>query len=190
MSDPEPLLLQHLSNRRYSAAATLALRSYGPEILRYLRGMLANEADALDTFSAFSERLWRSLPAFRGESTFRTWSYRLAWCAACDHRRWVAQRREDRLDTSDLAKLVAEIEQTTPPRTRTDDAWTRIEAELDATDRSLLLLRVERALPWEDVARIMTEQGGDEINPAALRKRFERLKAKLHALAEKHDLRR
>src|SRR5512134_3090953 len=65
-----------------SAAATEALRALGPEILRFLRSVLRNEEDAADAFSHFAERLWRGLSSFRGQSSLRTWAFRIAWNSA------------------------------------------------------------------------------------------------------------
>src|SRR5215469_5037648 len=63
-------------------AATEALRGYGPQILAYLSGVLRDDEAAAEVFSEFSEDLWRGIGAFRRESSFRTWAYRLAWNAA------------------------------------------------------------------------------------------------------------
>jgi RNA polymerase sigma-70 factor, ECF subfamily len=65
----------------------------------------------------------------------------------------------------------------------------KLRAELDPEDQTLLILRVNRQLPWRDIARIMTDEGDasddDELKrrAAALRKRFERLKEELRAKA-------
>jgi RNA polymerase sigma-70 factor (ECF subfamily) len=48
---------------------------------------------------------------------------------------------------------------------------------------------VERELSWKEVAQIMSE-GGEKMPESALRKRFERLRAKLRKLAKEQGLRR
>ncbi len=62
------------------AAATVAVRGYGPQILGYLRAALGPER-ADDGFSIFCEGLWKALPGFRREAAFVTWAYQLAWGA-------------------------------------------------------------------------------------------------------------
>ena len=46
----------------HSAAVTLALKGYGPELFGFLVTMHASEDDASDAFAETSEALWRGLP--------------------------------------------------------------------------------------------------------------------------------
>jgi RNA polymerase sigma-70 factor (ECF subfamily) len=73
-------------------------------------------------------------------------------------------------------------------RTSAKDALAVIRDQLDPEERSLLLLRVERKLPWKEIAAVMAEEGMP-AGEAALRKRFERLRDKLHRLFREHGLR-
>ena len=173
----------------HSGATTVALRAYGREVLGYLRAMMNDEQDALEAFSMFSERLWRSIRSFRGESTVRTWAYRLAFCAAHDLRRKERGRREERLTSEIVSKLVVEVRDTTPSsEARRDDAWVAVRAMLTDEERSLLALRVERQLPWREIANIMAVDD-EPVGDAALRKRFERLRVKLRAAARQRGMR-
>ena len=63
------------------AAATRAIKALGPEILGYLGALLHDAGEASEVFSQFAEDLWRGLPAFRFESSLRTWAYKLARAA-------------------------------------------------------------------------------------------------------------
>src|SRR5258706_16459579 len=62
----------------FEAATTVALRGYGPEILGFLAATHRNEADANEVFSDFCEGVWKSLPSFAWQSSFRTWAYTIA----------------------------------------------------------------------------------------------------------------
>ena len=70
-------------------------------------------------------------------------------------------------------------------QTREKDRLRALREALDPDDRTLLVLRVDRDMPWSDVARVFLGDGarGDEASvarkAAALRKRFERVKAML-----------
>ena len=76
-------------------------------------------------------------------------------------------------------------------RTAVKDKLAAARAALSDEDRELLYLRVDRQLPWREIAVIMSDEGADPGDEAvrkldqALRKRFEavkrRLKAKLDA---------
>ncbi len=165
------------------AAATGAIRTYGPELLRYLRSLLASEADAQEAFSAACERLWRSLPEFRGEASLRTWCFRLAWSAAADLKKeaWTARGR--RLETGEATGLADD------GRTR---SWLRAERlrlsladlrrALTLEEEGLLRLRVDQGLSWAECAEVLAA-GGRKPTVEALMKRFERVKARLGALA-------
>src|SRR5262245_3812974 len=74
----EHAVAERLAVADLRAAATLALRAYGPKILGYLRATLAPAA-ADDAFSLFCELFWKGLPKFRGEASILTWSYQVAW---------------------------------------------------------------------------------------------------------------
>jgi RNA polymerase sigma-70 factor (ECF subfamily) len=72
-------------------------------------------------------------------------------------------------------------------RSETKDKVDAIRAKLAPDDQSLLVLRVNRGLGWNDIARALAEP--DEVladkelvrRAAALRKRFQRLKDELRA---------
>ena len=100
--DPlEIRLRQLLSDGDLKGAATETIRGYGSALLRFLRGLLGNGADAEEVFARASERIWRSLPEFRGESELRTWCFRLAWSAAADMRKEAWNVRRRRLETAE-----------------------------------------------------------------------------------------
>src|SRR5215510_11859808 len=87
--------------------ATLAIESYGPEILSFLEMMLRNHADASDAFAQGCEDLWKGLPRFEGRSSLKTWFYTLARHAASRLRRSSHQRRLATLsEISDVADRV------------------------------------------------------------------------------------
>lgn len=170
-------------------AAALAIRSYGRPILAYLMGLLRTEEDALEVFSQFSENLWKSIGRFRQESSFRTWAYRLAFCAAKDHDRVPHRRRERRLETTEISKVVEEIRSSTPLFLKAEarERFAKLRENLDVADRSLLLLRVEKGLPWKEVAEVMSRQE-EPLDAATARKRYERLVTRLRKLAEDEGL--
>lgn len=188
----------HCEAERWGAAATLALKKYGPEILGYLSAMSRTETDAAEVFSIFCEDLWKGLPGFRWQSSFRTWSYTLARHALYRLSRDPHRRRERNLALSqspEVYQVVEHVRTTTMMHLRTE-VKTKVQAlrdELEPDDRTLLILRVDRKLAWNEIARIMADEA--EPTPeqirrgaATMRKRFERAKDRLRKLATEQKL--
>ncbi len=171
-----------------SRAATEALRALGPEILRFLRSVLRDEEDAADAFSQFAENLWRGLPSFRGQSSLRTWAFRIAWNAAQNIRTDAWHRHGRRFATGEASQLAEEIRTKTAVRVaRQKDELEELRQQLSPEDQSLLALRVDRGFSWEEVAEILAASG-EPVQPLALMKRFERLKKRLAEMVrERHD---
>jgi RNA polymerase sigma-70 factor (ECF subfamily) len=189
VSDLEPRILALLDAGDLSGAATAALRGYGPQILGYLNAILRNEDDAHDVFSQFAEDLWRGLAGFRRESSIRTWAFRLAWHAASRFARDPYRRRGRPMLSTEASKIAEEVRSTMStyaPGGRADKL-SRLREALEPDEQTLLILRVDKNMPWEDVAEVLRAEG-ESASPAALRKRFERLKEKLGRLAREQGL--
>jgi RNA polymerase sigma-70 factor (ECF subfamily) len=171
-------------------ASTLLIEALGPELLGFLRALTRDDAAAGDVFADLCVRMWRSLPAFRGDSALRTWAYVLARRAFLDHReaRDAWQRRHVALATdAGLDAVIGRVGTSTTVRLREQRATRaeRLRARLDPEDQALLTLRIDRGLAWDDVARVLAPDEEDRTRAsAALRKRFERLKATLRRMAE------
>ncbi|MEZ4465320.1 MAG: sigma factor [bacterium] len=152
----------------------------GPRILGYLAKISPDEATALEAFSLCCEDLWRGLPGFRGDSTLRTWAYRLARSAAARVAR--RQARDARLLTPlspDAERIVEAVRSTTLPylRTTEKDRLARMRGALSpSTPRSWCSgsTGAWRGRTWPSSSARPLE--------AALRKRFERIKDRLRAL--------
>jgi RNA polymerase sigma-70 factor, ECF subfamily len=169
-------------------AATEALRAYGPKILGYLTAVLRDEADAADAFSIFAEHLWKGLPSWRGQASLRTWAFKLAWNAALNMKDEAWRRRGRRFETGEASRLAEEIRTKTHLKVeRQRQALEALRAELTEEEQTLLVLRIDQQLPWEEIAEVMSD-GPSPPDAPALRKRFERLKEKLARLARDRGL--
>ena len=189
MSDLEPRILALLDAGDVSGASTEALRGFGPQVLGYLTAVMRDEDDAHDVFSQFAEDLWRGLPAFRRESAVRTWAFRLAWHAASRYARDPYRKRHRPILTTEASKIAEQVRSTYStyaPGGRADKLL-KLRESLDTEEQTLLILRVDKGMAWEDVAEVLRADG-EPATPAALRKRFERLKEKLGRLAREQGL--
>jgi len=179
---------RHLAGGDLRAAAAAAVKGYGPPILSYLMAVLQDAAAADEVFAQFCENLWKSIGLFRGESAFRTWAYRLAWCAAQDFGRDPYRARGRRLSTTEAAELAESVRSTVPSHLRTPmrDELAALKASLDSADRSLLVLRFENGLSWKEVAVVMSQEEGP-VAEAAVRKRFQRLRTRMRELRSRRS---
>lgn len=73
------------------------VRRYQSRVFR-LASRLSSETDAPDVLQDTFLQVYRHLPAFRGESRFSTWLYRIATNACLMHRRGRARRPAEPLD--------------------------------------------------------------------------------------------
>ncbi|HZJ61935.1 MAG TPA: sigma-70 family RNA polymerase sigma factor [Kofleriaceae bacterium] len=160
------------------AAATLAIKGYGREVCGYLAAVLADEEQARDVFAETVAELWRDLSRFRWQASLRTWIYTLARHRLAAH---LSRRgRQRTVPLSEAADVVARPHTTTVSwkRTAVKDTVSRLRSSLSADDQTLLILRVDRAMSWREIAHVI----GDAHEPA-LRKRYERIKNRLRDLA-------
>ena len=181
----ETELAELIRAQKLDEAATRAIESYGPELYGFLVSYVGNESDAAEVFSQVGEDLWKGLPSFGLGCSVRTWLYVLARHAAARYRRspWNRRTGESRLDG-----IVERVRTRTQPWLRTDvkDRFRALRDALDPDDRSLLVLRVDRKLSWEEVARVTL--GLETPEAAALTRETDRLRKRYQLL--KDDLRK
>jgi len=171
----------------HRAATELALSAYGSEIYTLLLGLNRVRADADDAFSMFAERLFVTMPRFQWLCSMRTWAYKLARNANRDVRRASKADRNRPLSDASVSVLVIRLRTATASYLKDEkkEAFARLRDELPEDDRELLVLRVDRAMEWPDLARVFLEGEPSEADvlreAARLRKRFQLVKERLRA---------
>lgn len=174
----EARVRNHLEEGLLRDAFELGVQGYGPEVLGYLSAVLRDDAMAREAYATLLEQLWLGLAKFEGGSSFRTWMYAFAFRLAARQRRTLRRRREQPLGSQDFLDSVRPST-ALYRRTEARDWLTRTRAQLGASEQSLLVLRVDRGLGWDEVAAVMN------VPAAALRKRFERIKERLREAAQR-----
>lgn len=174
----------------HEGAATALLRGHGREIFSFLAAVHRGEDDAAEVFSLFTEGVWRGLPRFEGRATFRTWSYAIARKASLRYRR-DERRRERRFEALPDGSVLAGVAQAvrtetlwylrTQPRTR----FAALRDSLPPEDRELLVLRVDRKLPWNELARVLRDEGEEALEGEALKREAARLRKRFQLLSER-----
>jgi RNA polymerase sigma-70 factor, ECF subfamily len=190
----EAPLREAFSVGNFDAATRLAFDLYGREVLSFLSARLRSDEHGQEAFAMFAEDLWTSMESFGWRCSMRCWVYILARNAA--NRYVVAPHRkpERNLPLSQHASALA-VQPVTRDATRPyhdTEMKRRVRAlreRLSRLDQTLLILHVDRGLPFRELAQVVQEGGdlleGEELTreAARLRKRFERVKAQLRQLA-------
>lgn len=184
----------------FEATAVAALRGYGTEIFSFLTAIHKNESDASEVFSIFCEEMWRSLPAFAWQSSFRTWAYAICRHGSHTYRRNAARRAVRGALFSDSAPLRAleqRLRSETLPylRTHVKSRIAELRDELPIEDQEILLLRVDRQLAWTELAQVLAQGKSQPLagealkrEAARLRKRFQAIKERLREAARREGL--
>lgn len=164
--------------------AGLLFRHLGPEIAGYLAASCRDGETAREAYARTQEATLRGLPSFDGRASLRTWLYvvarsQLVRVLRDDARR---TRRLTPIDHHPEAWERAAPQPTTQPSASRFDELHRLRATLSEEDREILVLRVERDLPWDEVARVFA---GDAADPPALRREAARLRKRFQAIRER-----
>ncbi|HVV84902.1 MAG TPA: sigma-70 family RNA polymerase sigma factor [Kofleriaceae bacterium] len=186
-----------VSAGRGDDATTSTLELYGAEVYGFLHALARDEDLASEAFSRWSEDVWRGLSSFRWDASLRTWVYALARNALHRIRRDPRRKAERNLPLSEhsaVARMVDRVRTQTVPflRSEVKDELRALRDALDPDDHALLVLRLDRKMAWKDIARALAEPTDSDTDlerrAAALRKRFERAKDQLRALATARGL--
>ncbi len=219
----ERAIRRHFEQKDFTAAVSEALRGYGPEVFEFLIALHRDEEDASEVFSVFAEGLWRGIAAFEWKSSFRTWAYVIARRASARYRkssRDRAARFSAIPEGSQLSLLAQQVQSETLSylRPQRRERLVELRDSLPKKDQALLMLRVDRELSWNDLARVLYDGEGDfedeglasalrEVRAsrppgseptlegealireaARLRQRFQMVKAKLYEMARREGL--
>lgn len=178
------------------AVTTLALERYGPEILGVLAVQLRSAADASEAFSLFSEQLWSGLPGFQWRCSLRAWAHRIARHAAV---RWAtagarSPERNLSMEQGGVLEIAEQVRSSTLVHLRTEvkSEVRRLREELPQAEQMLLILRVDKALEWSEIAAALADHDLDpeelRREAARLRKRFQLVTEKLRDLARERGI--
>lgn len=135
------------------------VRRYQGQVVNLARAMTASDADVDDLAQEVFIRVWRSLPRFRGEASFRTWLYGIALNVIRTHRtrkgRWrslfwsAPAESEGDVDPIEQAADQSEgVEQRVLLRDAIDRALAALPDEL----RDALVLRDVQGLEYREIA--------------------------------------
>ncbi|HYK37912.1 RNA polymerase sigma factor [Alloacidobacterium sp.] len=173
------------------------ISTYHQPIYSVIARMLQNPADAADVTQDVFVKVFRGIDGFHGESSLRTWLYRIALHEASNQRRWWSRhcRQEVTIEaetghSADGQALCIKdtlVDENESPfdMAAHEEIRARVEAELrEIPDpfRSVLVLRDIEGLTYEEIAEILNVQLGT-VKSRLMRGRAQ-IKARLTPFAE------
>jgi RNA polymerase sigma-70 factor (ECF subfamily) len=175
--DIEAELARLRAEGRLGDVATLVIESYGPDVLGFLAAMLRDQIAAGEAFAQACENMWKALPKFEGRSTLKTWFYTLARHAAIKLK--TAPYERNRVPLSEISEIADRVRSAGYLSSAVRSKIAEIRDELDEDARAILVLRIDRAMSWNDVARVVEGELAEAAVPAAaarMRQRFQTIK--------------
>jgi RNA polymerase sigma-70 factor (ECF subfamily) len=164
------------------------IATYHQPLYSVIARTLPNSADAADVTQDVFIKVFRGISGFHGESSLRTWLYRIALHEASNRRRWWSRhcRQEVTIETETGHSLEGQplcikdtlVDENESPFDMAAHAEirTRVEAELREVSepfRTVLILRDIEGLTYEEIAEIM------KINLGTVKSRLMRGRAQL-----------
>ena len=157
-------LIEGLRAAEESAYEELIQRFQGP-VYNLAWRLLNDPADAGDVVQEVFLKIFRNVGSFRGDSTLRTWVYRIAVNESHNRRRWLFRHRrgetgiEESYDDSDVRERPLMDEGETPfDFTVNREAQILLEEGLEAINpvfRAALVLREMEDLSYEEIAAVL-----------------------------------
>ncbi|MEO7142281.1 MAG: sigma-70 family RNA polymerase sigma factor [Bryobacteraceae bacterium] len=165
----EQWLLAGLREGDERAYESLVLRFQQP-VFNLVYRLMDEPSDASDVVQEVFLKVFRNVRAFRGQSSLKTWLYRIAVNEAYNHRRWFSRhrRRETGLESDDENSRGYEETLRDPGRSPFDLTLDRetqalIEtalAELNPNFRAVVVLRDIDGLSYEEIADVLRVSPG------------------------------
>ena len=163
MNEVEDRTLVRAAQKGDQNAFRQLVERYQRRIYQLALGMMKDPDDAMDIAQETFVRVHRYLPSFKGDSSFFTWTYRIATNLCLD-----SARKRGRTERVDLDESDAEIEAHMDPpsaalagphraalnaelKSKIDEAL----AGLSENHRAILLLREVEGLSYEELARTL-----------------------------------
>jgi RNA polymerase sigma-70 factor (ECF subfamily) len=187
----EAALVEELRSGSEEAFAWLIARYHQP-IFSLLARTLGNRADAADLTQEVFVKIFRGVKSFHGESSLRTWIYRIALREAANQRRWWMRHKQQEVpieqkicDNRHMGAPVLLIDTLVDPGESPFDMAahaedrSRVEAALNQVPepyRTTLVLRDIEGFVYEEIAEV---QG---VNLGTVKSRLARGRALLKSL--------
>ena len=121
--------------------------------------LVGSREDALEVVQESFIHVMRGIQTFRGQSSFRTWLYRIVTHAALDYRRWRALRVADSLDGDTSMEPAVQSGDRSPQESAADrDLGAAIDkalSNISEKNRAALILFAIEGMSYKEVADVL-----------------------------------
>jgi RNA polymerase sigma-70 factor, ECF subfamily len=142
------------------------LTVYQHPVFNLIWHIVENQADASDVLQDVFVKVFKGIKGFNGDSSLRTWIYRIAVHEASNHRRgWIRLHRRETTSIDDTESPSAAVAAETPSSERRPDqvfeqaerevVVTQALASLAAPYRAVVVLREIEGLPYDEIAQVL-----------------------------------
>jgi RNA polymerase sigma-70 factor (ECF subfamily) len=158
------------------------MAEYGPALTRLTSAYAEQKTDREDLFQEIAVAIWQALPKFRGESTERTWLYRIAHNVAISSMAKIRRRgqvEEEMPERFDRASSASNAEQ---EALRAEKLHLLRESirNLSVIDREIILLHLE-GLGYIEIEEV------SGLSESAIATRLTRIREKLKQEVERKE---
>jgi RNA polymerase sigma-70 factor (ECF subfamily) len=146
----------------------LLIAQYSQPLFTLIARSLQDPADAADITQEVFIKVFRSIRTFNGESSLRTWMYRIALHEASNQRRWWTRHKRQELtldtplsgddDEQCLGTLLADVKSSPLQNAQNSELKARVEASLRRLPeafRTVIVLREMEGFSYEEIAEIV-----------------------------------
>ncbi|HEU0139949.1 MAG TPA: RNA polymerase sigma factor [Bryobacteraceae bacterium] len=143
----------------YREALELLLARYQRKVFRLAYSILGEEAAAEEMAQDIFVKIWKVLPAYRGEASLSTWIYAITRNSCLTRRRQMRRHLTSSLDEAEVKAAVEHGGQAAPERARTLDCAALL-AELPPPYRRALALFYLENKSYDEVSAMLDLPAG------------------------------
>jgi RNA polymerase sigma-70 factor (ECF subfamily) len=145
-------------------AYEILLQRYQQPVYNLVYRLMNDPSDASDIVQEVFLKVFKNIGSFRGNSSLKTWIYRIAVNEAYNHRRWFSrhQRREVALGPEEglrtYADSLADTSRTPFDQAADHETFALVEAALEKLNpkfRAVVVLRDIEDLSYEEIAAVL-----------------------------------
>lgn len=175
LSDDALVVIARRQLPHTTVAYEILMRRYQDPLMRACHRYLGSAHDAEETVHDVMLKVFYGLPKFKGDSSFKTWLYRIVHNESIS----MLRKRKEHLSIDDLEEPLLVAKTKNPDEFMMAQSLERWLCALDEQDRSIVVFRGIAELEYQEIADIVG------LNLSAVKMRYQRALDKIKIQSEK-----